>query len=314
VPEEHGGAGLTVFDAMLVMEQCGRRLTGAGLLGHLGATFVLSRSELAGSLLPLLADGGRRAALVWADPADWTVEGTPSDERRAPLPELSDGRLSGSAGFQPDLAGADLLVVPYAGGGAALVEAASVSVEKVVRSDATRPLAHVRLEGAEASELGVDADVLAEAWHSGQALLAADALGVAEAVQEMATAYAKERHAFGRAIGSFQAVKHQIVEIMRHAGTARSLCYYAGLAAESRPDELALAANCARVAGEQAAAYGTRTCLAVHGGIGSTWEHDAPLYWRRAQLSRILLGGVAGAGEHVAEELIKQARQEVTTT
>jgi alkylation response protein AidB-like acyl-CoA dehydrogenase len=68
------------------------------------------------------------------------------------------------------------------------------------------------------------------------------------------------------------------------------------------------------VAGEQAAAFATRTCLAVHGGIAATWEHDAPLYWRRAQLSRVLLGGVEDAGERVAEELIKQARQEVTST
>ncbi len=237
VPEEHGGAGLTALDAMLVMEQCGRRLTGAGLLGHLGATLVLSAGGLAGDLLPELADGSRRAALVWASPGDWTVEGLATGERRAPLPQFGRDGLTGTAGFQPDLPAADLLVVPARDDRgevrAALIERAPV--EEVIRYDATRPLGHLRLQGAEAVALRMDAGVLAEAWHTGQALLAADALGVAEAVLEMAVSYAKDRHAFGRAIGSYQAIKHQIVEIMRHAGTARSLCYYAGLAAEVAP-------------------------------------------------------------------------------
>jgi alkylation response protein AidB-like acyl-CoA dehydrogenase len=104
------------------------------------------------------------------------------------------------------------------------------------------------------------------------------------------------------------AIKQQIVEILRHAGTTRGLCFYAGYAAEAQPDELALAASAARFAAEEAADYATRTCIAVHGGIGATCEHDAQLYWRRAQLSRLLLGGVAGAGDRVADEIIASAR------
>jgi alkylation response protein AidB-like acyl-CoA dehydrogenase len=126
---------------------------------------------------------------------------------------------------------------------------------------------------------------------------------------ELSVSYAKDRHAFGRPIGSYQAIKQQIVEILRHAGTTRRLCFYAGYAAEARPDELALAASAARFAAEEASEYATRTCIAVHGGIGATWEHDAHLYWRRAQLSRLLLGGVAGAGDRVAEEIIAKARE-----
>jgi alkylation response protein AidB-like acyl-CoA dehydrogenase len=141
-----------------------------------------------------------------------------------------------------------------------------------------------------------------------QALLAADALGVTEAMLALSVSYASERHAFGRPIGSYQAIKQQIVEILRHAGTTRSLCFYAGFAAEARPGELALAASAARFAAEEAADYATRTCIAVHGGIGATWEHDAHLYWRRAQLSRLLLGGVGEAGDRVAEEIIERAR------
>jgi alkylation response protein AidB-like acyl-CoA dehydrogenase len=268
VPESHGGAGLDPFDAMLVLEQCGRRLTGAGLIGHLAATAILSVVEH--PLLERLATGEKRAAVAWASE------------------------------FQLDVAGADWIVTRDG-----LIKGSDALIEPVTRCDASRPLGHVRLEGADAEPLDVD---LGHAWFVTHALLAADALGVTEAMLEMSVAYAKERHTFGRPIGSYQAIKQQIVEILRHAGTTRSLCFYAGYAAQARPDELALAASAARFAAEEAADYATRTCIAVHGGIGATWEHDAHLYWRRAQLSRLLLGGVTEAGDRVAEEIIERAR------
>jgi alkylation response protein AidB-like acyl-CoA dehydrogenase len=274
VPEDAGGAGLGAFDAMLVMEQCGRRLTGAGLVGHLAATTILADSGH--ELLPVLASGEQRAAVVWG-------------------PE-----------FQLDVAGADWLVTRDG-----LLAAEQVIVESITRCDASRPLGHLRVNGAQPEPLGGDFE---RAWHLTQALLAADALGVTEAMLELSVSYAKDRHAFGRPIGSYQAIKQQIVEILRHAGTARSLCFYAGYASEAKQDELALAASAARFAAEEAAEYATRTCIAVHGGIGATWEHDAHLYWRRAQLSRLLLGGVAAAGDRVAEEIIAKARERERST
>jgi alkylation response protein AidB-like acyl-CoA dehydrogenase len=300
VAEEHGGAGLGAFDAMLVLEECGRRLTGAGLIGHLGATLVLDRADADGPLAPLAA-GERRAAFVFAAPGART------------LPRLEAGRVTGAARFVPDLAGADDVVVPALDVDGELRavllagDAPGVAVEPVLRGDPTRPLGHLTLDGA-AGEI-LPGDGIDEGWYLAQSLLAADALGVSQAVLDLAVAYAKERHAFGRPIGSYQAIKHQIVEILRHVETTRNLCYYAGFAAEQRPDDLALAASAARFAGEEAAEYATRTCIAVHGGIGATWEHDAPLYWRRAQLSRLLLGGVAGAADRVAEEILTRARE-----
>jgi alkylation response protein AidB-like acyl-CoA dehydrogenase len=273
VPEAAGGAGLEAFDAILVLEQCGRRLTGAGLIGHLAATQILVAAGH--PLLEQLATGEQRAAVVWG------------------------------LDFELDVPGADWLLTRDG-----LVAASDASIEPLTRGDATRPLAHVRCDGASAEPIdGADFD---HAWHLAQALLAADALGVTERMLELSVDYAKERYAFGRQIGSYQAIKQQIVEILRHAGTARSLLFYAGYAAEARPDELPLAAAAARFAAEEAADYATRTCIAVHGGIGATWEHDAHLYWRRAQLSRLLLGGVAGAADRVAEEIIELARQKET--
>jgi alkylation response protein AidB-like acyl-CoA dehydrogenase len=87
----------------------------------------------------------------------------------------------------------------------------------------------------------------------------------------------------------------------------RSLLYYAGWAGESKPDEFPLAASAARSVAGRALDVATRVNISVHGGIGATWEHDAPLYFRRAQLSRRLLGGTGGATDRVAGELFAAA-------
>ena len=83
--------------------------------------------------------------------------------------------------------------------------------------------------------------------------------------------------------------------------------YYAGWAAQDRPDELALATAAFRTVAGGALDHAARTQISVHGGIGATWEHDAPLYFRRAQLSRRLLGGAGNASARVARELFEQA-------
>jgi alkylation response protein AidB-like acyl-CoA dehydrogenase len=320
VSEEHGGAGLGLYDAMLVLTECGRRLAGAGLIGHLAASAVLQGAadagdQAAGEVLGEIATGERRAAIVFARPPatgdGWQVEAPGAGAGTGPLPAISaDDSVSGVAGYQPDLAGAEVIVVPVADGdavGAVLLagDADGLEIERIVRSDATRPLANLAVVNASATRLAVDSEGLEAAWDIGQALLAADALGVCEATLEMAVAYAKDRQAFARPIGSYQSVKHQLVEIMHRTEKLRSLCIYTALAADAKPDELSLATATARLAGEQAADYATRTCLAVHGGIGATWEHDGPWYWRRAQLSRVLLGGEAGAADRITEQLIK---------
>src|SRR5262249_13194332 len=173
--------------------------------------------------------------------------------------------------------------------------------------DGTRSLGHVKLEDATGVALGVDEQVLRSAWHLAQGLIAAESLGAVEACLEMAVEYAKERYTFGRAIGSYQAVKHGLVEILRRLENTRSLIYYAGWARQDAPDEFPLAAAAARVSAGHALDYAARENISVHGGIGATWEHDAPLYFRRAQLSRRLLGGTGDATDRVAEETLSAA-------
>ncbi|HTA13283.1 MAG TPA: acyl-CoA dehydrogenase family protein [Solirubrobacteraceae bacterium] len=321
IDEDHGGAGLDAFDAMLVLGECGRVLAPVALLGHLPATAILNEAPAAAGLLDALSSGERRAAyLPTMPPSDlseeWTVDPAHGSTRPLAPKAESDGKggalLSGKLAFVPDAPGADLYV------GVALLDgkpvgvaveasAGGVSVEDVHRYDATRSLGHVTLEQAPATVLDANEEALAGAWHLVQALIAAESLGSVETALDMSVAYAKERHTFGRAIGSYQAVKHSLTEVLRQLENGRSLLYYAGWSRHGAPAEFPLAASAARSVGGRALDHGARTMISVHGGIGATWEHDAPLYFRRAQLSRRLLGGTAAATDRVAGELIAQA-------
>jgi alkylation response protein AidB-like acyl-CoA dehydrogenase len=95
---------------------------------------------------------------------------------------------------------------------------------------------------------------------------------------------------------------------MRLKENARSLMYYAGWAGVSAPEQFTLAANAFRLGAGEALDFASREQISVHGGIGATWEHDAPLFFRRSQLSRRLLGGTGAAGDRVASELLAEAR------
>jgi alkylation response protein AidB-like acyl-CoA dehydrogenase len=322
IDEAHGGAGLDAFDAMLVLGECGRVLAGVPLLGHLPATAILGDAPRVVEYLPALATGERRAAYLPAQPPTdvderWTADPAHGMER-APLPTGSlpnadaEVKLSGAYGFVPDAPGANALVgVALIDGEPAgvtiMADADGVQIEPVQRYDATRSLAHVTLKDATATVLDAPVEALAGAWHLAQALIAAESLGSVETALDVSVAYAKERYTFGRAIGSYQAVKHSLTEVLRQLENGRSLLYYAGWARGGAPAEFPLAASAARSVAGRALDHGARTMISVHGGIGATWEHDAPLYFRRAQLSRRLLGGTASATDRVAEELIAQA-------
>jgi alkylation response protein AidB-like acyl-CoA dehydrogenase len=320
IDESHGGAGLDAFDAMLVLSECGRVLAGIALLGHLPATAILGDAPNAAALLEPLATGERRAAYLPVSPPDdleqsWSVDPAGGAARAAAPTATGDAgaaRVSGELSFVPDAPGAGVLVgvamLDGAPVGVAIeADAPGVSVEAVRRYDATRSLGHVSLKDAPATLLDAPVESLAAAWHLSQALIAAESLGSVETALDVSVAYAKERHTFGRAIGSYQAVKHGLTEVLRQLENGRSLLYYAGWARQGKPAEFPLAASAARSVAGRALDTAARTMISVHGGIGATWEHDAPLYFRRAQLSRRLLGGTARATDRVAGELIAQA-------
>jgi alkylation response protein AidB-like acyl-CoA dehydrogenase len=321
IDEAHGGAGLDAFDAMLVLGECGRVLAGIPLLGHLPATAILNDSPNAAEFLPALAGGDRRAAYLPSRPPtdlsdQWSADPASGLERSA-LPTAGapgqDGRaaLNGSFAFVPDAPGADTLVgvamlEDRPVGVAVLSDAPGVHVQPITRYDATRSLGHVSFSDSPAVILDAPEHSIVGAWHLAQALIAAESLGSVETALDTSVEYAKERHTFGRAIGSYQAVKHSLTEVLRQLENGRSLLYYAGWARYGAPAEFPLAASAARSVAGRALDHAARTMISVHGGTGATWEHDAPLYFRRAQLSRRLVGGTALATDQVACELIAQ--------
>jgi alkylation response protein AidB-like acyl-CoA dehydrogenase len=317
IEEQHGGAGLGVFDAMLVAEECGRVLAAVPLLGLVPATAILGAAE--DRSLDAIAAGEVRPAYVPARPPSelehgWTVE-PPSGFARAEAPsagvEGEEVVLDGTVAFVPDAPGAGLLVAVGESedgepiGAAVPADAEGVSIESIVRYDATHPLGNVTFSSARGRRLAIDEAVLADAWYVAQSLIAAESLGAVETCLERSVEYAKERYTFGRPIGSYQAIKHELTEVLRRLENTRGLEYYAGWARQSKPEEFPLAASAARSAAGRALDFAARSMINVHGGIGATWEHDAPLFFRRAELTRRLLGGTHDATDRVAEESLR---------
>ena len=319
IAEKHGGAGLDAFDALLVAEECGRVLASVPLLGLLPATAILNAAG--DQSLPEVAAGELRPACVPARPPgdveqSWTVDARHGMARSAPPRATVSGdqvTLDGEVAYVPDAPGAGLLVVVGVDGdgqpvaAAVAADADGVSVESVMLYDATRSLGNVKFEGATGRRLEVASEALADAWYLAHALIAGESIGAGQTCLDVSVAYARDRFTFGRAIGSYQAIKHELTEILRRLENSRGLQYYAGWAREEKPEEFPLAASAARSAAGHALDHAARTMINVHGGIGATWEHDAPLFFRRAQLSRRLLAGTHDATDRVAGETLAAA-------
>jgi alkylation response protein AidB-like acyl-CoA dehydrogenase len=269
-------------------------------------------TQLAGELRPVYVPARPPSDL---EPS-WTVQPRSGAGRaEAPRAEIDGDAvvLDGAVWFVPDLPGAELLVVvAETEAGAPVAVALSpdvdgVEIESLWRYDATRPLGHVSFSGARGTRLDVDDNTLADAWYLAHALIAAESIGAVQTCLDVSVEYAKERHTFGRPIGSYQSIKHELTEILRQLENARGLQYYAGWARASAPEEFPLAASAARSAAGEALDFAARAMINVHGGIGATWEHDAPLFFRRAELSRRLLGGTRDATDRVAAETLRTA-------
>ncbi|MEU0158538.1 acyl-CoA dehydrogenase family protein [Streptomyces sp. NPDC006261] len=322
LPEEHGGAGCTATELALACEETGRALVPSPLL----ATAVLAAPLIAalgtpaqrGELLPRIAGGTLTAALAVPGGSMAAALGLTADNRTGgwagggraggvqARPGDGDWRLYGEADRVLDGHSAGLLLVAAHTGGyprsRTLLFLVSAGAEGLTRTrltsmDETRPLARVELRDTPAELLGPDeaADVcgaLAATGLTAAAVLATEAVGAAAGALARTVAYVKEREQFGRAIGSFQAVKHRLADLYVRVEAARSAAYYAAWDPAAGPLALAQALEAARtVAGE---------AVQLHGGIGFTWEHEAHLYVKRAAADELLFGPVHRLRDHAA--------------
>jgi alkylation response protein AidB-like acyl-CoA dehydrogenase len=296
VPEDRGGQGASVREVAVVLEELGRSVAPVPFLSSavLTTTALLSLDEPTASVAPLLtrlATGGAVGSL--AVPLSTAPE--------APFPatvEVSgDGLLSGTVRTVADASAADILVIPAIGpDGQALysIETATdgVSVDEAVSLDLTRRVADVRLDRASGTELALGDQVeqaLRQALLTGAGLLASEQLGVAEWCLDETVRYVKQRYQFGRAVGSFQAVKHRLADLWLELVSARAAARYAADALSTGEDvDVAVAvaqSTCATLA-----VHAAEECVQLHGGIGMTWEHPAHLYLKRAKADEIALG------------------------
>ena len=133
--------------------------------------------------------------------------------------------------------------------------------------------------------------------------LAAEQVGGAQRVLEMAVEYAKVRVQFGRPIGSFQAIKHKCADMLLEVESAKSAAYYAGWAAAEDNDELPVVASLAKSYCSEAYFHATAENIQIHGGIGFTWEHPAHLYFKRAKSSELLFGDPTYHRELLAQRI-----------
>lgn len=296
IPEEYGGAGLSHEDLCVIAEELGRSLAPTPFSSSVylatEALLLAGSEEQKRSYLPRLALGETIGCFALAEGI-----GVPS---ASSLQATLDGnRLNGSKHPVADGDVADFAVVVAQGSNGpcmALVDltADGVSRHSVETVDPTRSHARIDFKNVEPEPLGSDDD----GWRLVETLLdraailfAFEQVGGAQACLDMGTEYAKNRYAFGRAIGSFQAIKHKLVDMYVSTELARANAYYGAWALGTNASELPVAAAAARVAASEAFNHASRENIQTHGGMGFTWEYDCHLFYRRAKLLSLALGG-----------------------
>jgi alkylation response protein AidB-like acyl-CoA dehydrogenase len=298
LPEQLGGAGAGIAELVTVADELGRAL--------LPVPFF-SSTVLAGQLL---AGCGSDRIAELAGGAVFAFCGTDADGcwNPAALTVHAEGdRLTGTVEFVLDGAHAAQLVVAADNGVGCDLYLVAADADGLVRRDLetldpSRSQATITFDDVAAQALthgGAGAAIVAAALDVALVVLAAEQVGGAAACLDMAVDYAKIRHQFSRPIGSFQAIKHKLADLLLLVEMARSAVDRALVVADD-PAALAEAAAVASVwCSEAFTAVATET-VHVNGGTGFTWEHDAHLYFRRAKADEVLLGGPAFHRERLA--------------
>lgn len=312
VSESAGGAGYGFSELAVIGEEMGRSLypspflptvvMAAALLDDLG-------DDMSRQILGSVVSGDTTVSVAFSETGrPWATDGfTTSAE------EAGGGwALTGTKRFVLSGATADALLVAAStpdGTGLFLVDGDAVGLTRTPVSvmDLTRPQADLALDSTPATlvgDIGPQASrALGRMLELGVAFLAMEQVGGAQACLDMAVEYAKTRHQFGRAIGSFQAVKHMCAEMLIDVEGAKSAAYHLATVVGSDPAEAAVAGPIAKSVCSQAYYRCAADTIQIHGGIGFTWEHNAHLYFKRAKSSALLFGDGREHRQHLAGTL-----------
>lgn len=312
IPEEFGGSGYSYVELIVVLEEMGRALLCAPYFSSvaLAANLLLSAGDDGAKkdYLPGIAAGTTIATVALAEASGrW-------DEEGVTLKASGSGdswTLTGEKLYVLDGHIADLILVAArsaAGVSVFAVDkgAAGFTATPLTTMDLTRKQAKLTFESAPARLVGTDGGgwaSISKMLDLAAVALAAEQVGGAQKVLEMAVEYAKVRVQFGRPIGSFQAIKHKCADMLLEVESAKSAAYYAGWAAAEDNDELPVVASLAKSYCSEAYFHATAENIQIHGGIGFTWEHPAHLYFKRAKSSELLFGDPTYHRELLAQRI-----------
>jgi alkylation response protein AidB-like acyl-CoA dehydrogenase len=303
IAEERGGAGGGLAELTVVAEELGRSLLPVPFFSStvLAGQILACCPDTGPDVLARLSAGGELAAFAGTDSDGcWRPD-------RLPVEAKADGRLHGQTDFVLDgTAAAHLVVAARTPAGCDLFlvagDAEGVQRRALETLDPTRAQAIVSFDGAAGVPLttaGGGAAAVAAGLDVALVVLAAEQVGGAAACLDLAVEYAKIRHQFSRPIGSFQAIKHKLADLLLLVEMGRSAVDRA-LLAEQDASRLAEAAAVAKIWCSDAYTTVATENVQIHGGIGFTWEHDAHLYFRRARADEQLLGNATVHRERLA--------------
>jgi alkylation response protein AidB-like acyl-CoA dehydrogenase len=299
IPEQYGGAGFGMVELCIVAEELGRALLCAPFFSTsvLAANAILNAGteEQKASLLPDLASGARLATLAITEPnGSWDP---------ASIETVARFRIDGTKSYVVDGHIADLLVVaarvPSSSGRAGLglftVDAKDAGVERrlLESMDPTRKLARIDFRGPHCTLLGElddGAKRIQRTIDQATIALANEMMGGAQALLDSAVKYSKLRVQFGREIGSFQAIKHKLSDMLLEVELAKSASYCAAQAAAIDDPEWPALASLAKASASETYLHTAIETIQIHGGIGFTWDNDTHLWFKRAKSSEIFLG------------------------
>ena len=311
IPEEFGGQGYSFVELGVVLEEMGRALLCAPFFSGILASQALIHAGDDGAKrahLPGIASGETIATLAFTEEnGKWDESGITMTATPA-----GDGyTLSGVKSFVIDGHTANLIVVAArTANGVSLFtvdgDASGLTREALSTMDQTRKQAKLTFDNTPATLLGTEGsgwDTMNQVLDLGAIALAAEQVGGAQFVLEMAVQYAKDRVQFGRPIGSFQAIKHKCADMLLEVESAKSAAYYGLWCAAELNDELPSVASLAKAYCSEAYFHAAAENIQIHGGIGFTWEHPAHLYFKRAKSSELLFGDPAYHREQLAQRI-----------
>jgi len=303
IPEAFGGAGAGHLELCVIAEEMGRALAPVPFSStvYLAAEAIL----LAGSdaqkqkWLPLIASGAAIGTLALfegkGNPSPQAIKfsasGNSLDGLKRPVPdgEVADfvivAARTGSSGRDSDIS---LFLVD--------MKAEGVEAKGLTNIDPSRGQAELSFKSCKAEPLGPAGEgwgIVSQVLDRAAVLMAFEQIGGADRALEMGRDYALDRIAFGRPIGSFQAVKHMLADMYVSATLARSNCYYGAWALSTNASELPEAAASARISATQAFQHCAKNNIQVHGGMGFTWEFDCHMYYRRSNALALSLGSLS---------------------